>query len=214
LARVGSNGRASAEDLTDQYLQLGPRRVIIPGKLSPLWQIPLAIQLGSCLKYEDETNHWPGDARVERNAEKYQWFWDRLDQYLAKAQLKQSRQRNFIIDEFLALDSHVSAEDLYSRLKETEHNPGLATVYRTLNLLKEAGLVDQKQFADGKSVFEVLDPKSHHDHLICVDCHKVLEFSNEEIETLQRQVATRFGFRLTHHSLDLFGHCAECQKKL
>ncbi|MCX6130075.1 MAG: transcriptional repressor, partial [Proteobacteria bacterium] len=95
--------------------------------------------------------------------EKFIWFWDRLDQYMAKAQLKQSRQRNFIVEEFLKLDAHVSAEDLHSRLKNTEHNPGLATVYRTLNLLKEAGLVDQKQFADGKAVFEVLDPKAHHD---------------------------------------------------
>ncbi len=146
--------------------------------------------------------------------EKYQWFWDRLDQYLAKSQLKQSRQRNFIIEEFLKLESHVSAEDLYSGLKNTEHNPGLATVYRTLNLLKEAGLVDQKQFADGKSVFEVLDPHSHHDHLICVGCHKVQEFSNEDIEVLQKQVAVRYKFRLTHHSLDLFGYCEECQKNL
>jgi Fur family ferric uptake transcriptional regulator len=150
---------------------------------------------------------------LEKRIAKFQWFWDRLDQYLAKAQLKQSRQRNYIIEEFLQLDSHVSAEDLYSRLKNTEHNPGLATVYRTLNLLKEAGLVDQKQFADGKSVFEVLDPKSHHDHLICVSCHKVQEFANEEIEALQKQVANRYNFRLTHHTLDMFGLCADCQKK-
>jgi len=150
---------------------------------------------------------------LEKRIAKFQWFWERLDQYLAKAQLKQSRQRNFIIEEFLQLDSHVSAEDLYSRLKNTEHNPGLATVYRTLNLLKEAGLVDQKQFADGKSVFEVLDPKSHHDHLICVSCHKVQEFANEEIEVLQKQVASRYNFRLTPHPRDCFGLCADCQKK-
>jgi Fur family ferric uptake transcriptional regulator len=154
-----------------------------------------------------------GGKNLEKRAAKFQWFWDRLDQYLAKAQLKQSKQRNYIIEEFLELDSHVSAEDLYSRLKDTEHNPGLATVYRTLNLLKEAGLVDQKQFADGKSVFEVLDPKAHHDHLICVSCHKVQEFANEEIETLQKQVAARYNFKLTHHTLDMFGLCADCQKK-
>ncbi len=138
------------------------------------------------------------------------WFWDRLDQYLAKAQLKQSKQRNFIIEEFLKMDSHVSAEDLYSQLKNTEHNPGLATVYRTLNLLRDAGLVDQKQFADGKAVFEVMAPGSHHDHLICVGCHKVIEFENDEIERLQLQVANRYGFRLTRHSLELFGYCSDC----
>ena len=148
---------------------------------------------------------------MERS-QKFHWFWERLDQYLLKAQLKQSRQRNFIVEEFLNIDSHVSAEDLYSRLKLTEHNPGLATVYRTLNLLKDAGLVDQKQFADGRAQFEVLDPHSHHDHLICTHCHKVLEFTNEDIEVLQKQVAKKHGFRLTHHSLDLFGLCAACQK--
>jgi Fur family ferric uptake transcriptional regulator len=150
---------------------------------------------------------------VKLTEEKQQWFWDKLEQYLAKSQLKQSKQRNFIIEEFLKMNTHVSAEDLYSRLKSTEHNPGLATVYRTLNLLREAGLVDQKQFADGKAVFEVLEPGSHHDHLICVDCHKVIEFSNDEIEALQEEVAARYGFKLTHHSLDLFGHCSECRGK-
>ena len=144
--------------------------------------------------------------------EAFVWFWERLDQYLAKSQLKQSKQRNYIIEEFLKLDAHVSAEDLHGVLKNTEHNPGLATVYRTLNLLKDAGLVDQKQFSDGKSVFEVLAPDSHHDHLICVSCHKVIEFENPEIEKLQGEVAQRYGFRLTHHSLDLFGYCSECLK--
>jgi Fur family ferric uptake transcriptional regulator len=149
---------------------------------------------------------------MEKSGHKFQWFWESLEQHLAKAQLKQSRQRNAIIEEFLKLDSHVSAEELHARLKSTEHNPGLATVYRTLNLLKEAGLVDQKQFADGKAVFEVLDPDAHHDHLICVACHKVQEFSNDDIELLQKQVAQRYKFKLTYHSLDLFGYCSACQK--
>ncbi len=141
------------------------------------------------------------------------WFWERLDQYLAKSQLKHSKQRNFIIEEFLSMNSHVSAEELYSQLKNAEHNPGLATVYRTLNLLKDAGLVDQKQFSDGKSVFEVMEPGTHHDHLICINCHKVIEFENEEIERLQEQVAKKYGFKLTKHSLELFGNCADCAKK-
>ncbi|RYZ64204.1 MAG: transcriptional repressor, partial [Proteobacteria bacterium] len=133
--------------------------------------------------------------------------------YLAKSQLKHSKQRNFIIEEFLSMNSHVSAEELYSQLKNMDHNPGLATVYRTLNLLKDAGLVDQKQFSDGKSVFEVMAPDSHHDHLICLLCHKVVEFENEEIERLQEQVAKKYNFKLTKHSLELFGHCSDCVKK-
>lgn len=141
-----------------------------------------------------------------------EWFWERLDQYLAKSQLKHSKQRNFIIEEFLQMKTHVSAEELYSQLKSMDHNPGLATVYRTLNLLKDAGLVDQKQFSDGKSVFEVMEPGNHHDHLICLTCHKVIEFENEEIERLQEVVAKKLGFKLTKHSLELFGHCSDCVK--
>ncbi|MBC7659964.1 MAG: transcriptional repressor [Chitinophagaceae bacterium] len=143
-----------------------------------------------------------------------EWFWEKLNHYLAKSQLKHSKQRNFIIEEFLAMDSHVSAEELYSQLKNRDHNPGLATVYRTLNLLKDAGLVDQKQFSDGKSVFEVMAPDSHHDHLICLSCHKVIEFENEEIERLQELVAKKHSFKLTKHSLELFGHCSDCVKTL
>lgn len=142
----------------------------------------------------------------------HEWFWERLDQYLAKSQLKHSKQRNFIIEEFLSMKTHVSAEELYSQLKSKDHNPGLATVYRTLNLLKDASLVDQKQFSDGKSVFEVMEPGAHHDHLICLICHKVIEFENEEIERLQEQVAKKYSFKLTKHSLELFGQCSDCQK--
>ncbi len=144
----------------------------------------------------------------------HEWFWERLNQYLAKSQLKHSKQRNFIIQEFLQMKTHVSAEELYSQLKNTEHNPGLATVYRTLNLLKEAALVDQKQFSDGKSVFEVMEPGGHHDHLICLICHKVIEFENDEIEQLQELVAKKHGFKLTKHSLELFGHCSDCKGKV
>ncbi len=147
----------------------------------------------------------------KQKTETYAWFWERLDQYLAKAQLKQSKQRNYIIEEFLKMDSHVSAEELYGHLKGSDQNPGLATVYRTLNLLREAGLVDQKQFTDGKSVFEVLTPGSHHDHLICLQCHKVIEFHNAQIEKLQEQIAKDYGFVLKHHSLELFGLCPQCK---
>ena len=148
----------------------------------------------------------------KQKIESYTWFWERLDKYLAKAQLKQSKQRNFIIEEFLKMDKHVSAEELHAHLKFSDQNPGLATVYRTLNLLREAGLVDQKQFTDGKSVFEVLLPGTHHDHLICLHCHKVIEFHNAQIEKLQEQIANEFGFTLKHHSLELFGTCTDCLK--
>jgi Fur family transcriptional regulator, ferric uptake regulator len=138
---------------------------------------------------------------------KWQWVWDGLDQHLHRKQLKQTRQRKEIVNCFLGLGNHVEAEELHQALRAEGLAVGLATVYRTLNMLKEAGLVEQKSFADGRSTFELVNPAEHHDHLVCVDCGVVIEFENEAIEKLQRSVAEQHGFRLTSHRLDLFGSC-------
>ena len=141
------------------------------------------------------------------------WFWTKLDRFLAEKNLKQTKQRKTIVEGFLRLKGHLSAEDLHAQINKEGHQIGLATIYRTLNLLKEAQLADQKQFADGKSVFEVLSPDTHHDHLICLSCRKIVEFENEEIEALQRKVASQYKFSLVDHTLDLFGYCEPCQAK-
>ncbi len=135
------------------------------------------------------------------------WFWDVLNSYLEKQTLKQTRQRKVVVEEFLSLDRHVDAEDLHGIVRKRDPKVGLATVYRTLNLLKEAGLADQKSFRDGRSVFEIHRPDHHHDHLVCLDCGKIMEFENDEIENLQEKVAEGLGFKLTGHRLDLYGHC-------
>lgn len=146
----------------------------------------------------------------------YRWFWDKLDGYLSEKGLKQTQQRKLIVEYFLNLEGHVSAEDLHDYIRGKGHQPGLATIYRTLALLKEADLVDQKQFAEGKAVYEVKSPNSHHDHLICLDCGHVMEFENQKIEKLQEQVARELGFELVSHSLDMFGRCknkANCKNR-
>lgn len=139
------------------------------------------------------------------------WLQQKLDHYLADKNLKQTKQRQIVITGFLELEGHISAEELHDYIRRLGHNIGLATIYRTLNLLKDAGIADQKQFADGKSVFELLAPDSHHDHLICLSCRKIVEFENEEIERLQKKVAEQFKFKLESHCLDLFGYCQACQ---
>ena len=141
----------------------------------------------------------------------HEWLWEGLEKHLAKSQLKNSKQRNVIIEYFLEMDGHVAADDLHQFVKSKGVNVGHATVYRTLNLMKDAGLVTQKQFSDSKSIFELNSPDSHHDHLFCLNCHKVVEFENEEIEELQKQVAEKFGFKLTAHNLDLYGYCSDCK---
>ena len=86
---------------------------------------------------------------------------------------------------------------------------GLATVYRVLTQFEEAGLVTRHNFEGGHSVFE-LESGEHHDHLVCVTCHRVLEFVDDEIERRQLAIAKREGFQMTDHSLTIYGVCVDC----
>ncbi|WP_194755435.1 ferric iron uptake transcriptional regulator [Aliidiomarina indica] len=101
---------------------------------------------------------------------------------------------------------HVSAEEVYKILLEQGEEVGLATVYRVLNQFDDAGIVTRHHFEGGRSVFE-LSAKSHHDHLVCLTCGRVIEFEDDTIERRQIQVATEHGLKLTNHSLYLYGEC-------
>jgi Fur family ferric uptake transcriptional regulator len=98
---------------------------------------------------------------------------------------------------------HLSAEDLYRRLLADGEDIGLATVYRVLTQFEAAGLVEKHNFEGGTAVYE-LDRGQHHDHMVCVETGKVIEFSNAEIERLQKQIAAEHGYELVDHSLVLY----------
>ena len=102
-----------------------------------------------------------------------------------------------------AENRHLSAEDIYKELLQSDEDIGLATVYRVLTQFEAAGLVTRHNFEGGHSVFE-LDDGEHHDHMVCVDSGDVIEFYNEEIEALQRKMAAEHGFELLDHSLVLY----------
>ena len=99
---------------------------------------------------------------------------------------------------------HISAEDLYKRLLEIGEEIGLATVYRVLNQFDDAGIVTRHHFESGKAVFE-LSTQHHHDHLVCLSCGKVIEFTDELIESRQIEIAKKHNIQLTNHSLYLYG---------
>ena len=132
-------------------------------------------------------------------------------QYLQSQGLKNSHQRARILDAFLSMDTHMTAEDLHQRVSRTDQRIGLATVYRTLRLFCDAGLAKQRHFQEGRSRFEQAFQESHHDHLICIGCDRIVEFECQPIEDLQEQTAKSHGFTLTHHRLELFGYCTDCQ---
>ena len=109
-------------------------------------------------------------------------------------------------------DEHLTAESVYSKLKDMGEEVGLATVYRVLTQFEEAGLVIRHHFEGGQSVFELKDDE-HHDHLVCVQCQRVEEFVDDVIEARQEQIAKAAGFKLVDHNLHLYGICPECQKQ-
>ena len=141
------------------------------------------------------------------------WFFKYLDNYLVKNGYKQTKQRKMIIEHFLRCGPHVEMTRLMDSIKKEDHRIGLATVYRTVSLLQEAGLIEQKNFSDKKTMFEIIDPGNHHDHIICTKCDKITEFQNHEIEALQKKVAEKYGFSLQFYSLDLYGVCQNCRAK-
>lgn len=103
---------------------------------------------------------------------------------------------------------HLSAEDVYKLLLAENLDVGLATVYRVLTQFEQAGLLSRNHFESGKAVFE-LDQGSHHDHLVCLDCGRVEEFFDEEIEKRQQKIAAERGFKLAEHALALYGSCSK-----
>lgn len=106
------------------------------------------------------------------------------------------------------LQRHMSAEDVYKHLLTEGADVGLATVYRVLMQFEQAGILSRNHFEAGKAVFELNEGK-HHDHLVCMDCGRVEEFFDAQIEQRQRAVATERGFMLQEHSLALYARCSK-----
>jgi len=137
----------------------------------------------------------------------------KLDNYKTRMGLKDSVKRSAIIDYFLKADKHFSTEELYNRLKNIIPKISYSTVYRALKLLTECGLASERQFEKGKTSFEPVHKKEHHDHLICVGCGKIIEFTNREIEKLQKKIARKFQFTIKNYKLEIYGLCQNCSKK-
>lgn len=130
---------------------------------------------------------------------------------LKRAGLKVTLPRMKILEILESSDKrHLSAEDIYKILLETGEDIGLATIYRVLTQFQDAGLVIRHHFETGQAVFE-LERGKHHDHLICVKCGKIVEFVDESIEAKQKEIAEKNGFRISDHSLIIYGIC-NCQQ--
>ncbi len=138
---------------------------------------------------------------------------ERIKWYLKEKGLKQSLKREIIASVFFGADKHFSVEGLYDIIKEQEPDISFSTVYRALKLFKKAGLAKASRFMDGVTRYEPVHPEEHHDHLICLGCGRIIEFTNKDIEKLQKGVAKVHGFELISHKLELYGYCDECKNK-
>ncbi|WP_252346059.1 MULTISPECIES: ferric iron uptake transcriptional regulator [unclassified Paludibacterium] len=107
---------------------------------------------------------------------------------------------------------HMSAEDVYRALLAENIDIGLATIYRVLTQFEQAGILVRHHFETGKAVYE-LNQGGHHDHMVCVQCGRVVEFFDPEIEALQDRIAGEHGFRIMEHALYMYGECPECLAK-
>ena len=135
-----------------------------------------------------------------------------LNAHLEKQGLRSTTQREKILDVFVNAGRHLSAEELYGLIKSAHPGIGYATVYRTLKLLAEAGLAQERRFDDGFTRYEHTNAEDHHDHLICTRCGTILEFENERIEALQQDVARKNRFHVQNHKLELYGLCNSCSR--
>jgi Fur family ferric uptake transcriptional regulator len=138
----------------------------------------------------------------------------KLEHFLRRKSQKLTSQRRALLEKILAMDkTHFTADDLVAEFIDSRPRVSKATIYRSLGVMVEAGILEEHQFGESYKVYELSEGRPHHDHLICTNCNKILEFYSEEMEELQEKVAKRNGFHPTHHSQEIFGICSECWGK-
>lgn len=137
---------------------------------------------------------------------------DRIEKLCVEKGLKMTAQRRVIARVLSEADDHPDVEELYRRASKIDDAISIATVYRTVRLFEEANILERHDFRDGRSRYEEVT-EQHHDHLIDVETGDVIEFQNEEIERLQKEIAKKLGYELVDHRLELYGVSRKKKKK-
>jgi len=146
----------------------------------------------------------PSEIDVER---------ERFEAYLASRGLRLTEQRRAIFEEVFRHHGHLDAEELVGRLRAMGKQASRATVYRTLDLLVEAGLVKPLRLTTEQRYFEHVHAGEHHDHLVCIECNRIFEFYSEELEECQARICDETDFTPKRHTMVIYGICSECRKK-
>ncbi len=138
---------------------------------------------------------------------------DTFTKYLQSKQLRVTQERLDLLDEIMNYDGHFDADQLYAMLRSKGVKASRATVYNTLDLLVQCGLISKYRFGDNISRYEKAFGRPRHDHLICLSCGDIIEFVSPELDNIQTKVCKEHHFKFANSSLQIFGTCSKCQKK-
>lgn len=133
--------------------------------------------------------------------------------YLEGKRLKQTPHRMLILESFISNEGHRSVEDIYDHVRGQDPKVGYSTIYRTMKLLTDAGLAREVDLGDGMTRYEHLYNHKHHDHMICTECGRSIEFFNADIEDAQDAASEKRGFHVLDHRLQIYGLCSTCRRR-
>lgn len=139
---------------------------------------------------------------------------EHFHRYLRDHRQPVTRQRDQVAIALLSSEEHLSVEQLRRKLKQEGVPIGLATIYRTLDLLVTSGLVRAHDFGQGYRRYEPISPQMHHGHLICLQCEKVEEFTHDRLERMLPMIADEHGFQPERHRVEIYGVCRDCQRRV
>jgi Fur family ferric uptake transcriptional regulator len=159
-----------------------------------------------------DAGHAPDDLAGVHGPPDVESLRARLREHVTRNKLKSSSRRDLILDTLASIGRHVTAEELHRAVRTRGERIGAATVYRTLRVFQESGIVAERRFEGGATRFELVDDQ-HHDHLICTVCGLIVEFEDDAIEREQQRVAAAHGFRVMSHRHELYGLCAACGQR-
>lgn len=134
--------------------------------------------------------------------------------YLSSKNLRLTKERKAVLQQIFVHPGHLEAEELWHNLRRKKKRASRATIYRTLDLLVESGIVRKVDLGHGHSHYELVLDHPHHEHMICLNCGKVIEFSDKTMERTLNKLCKKRGFEHASHRFQIFGYCDRCRKSL